>query len=405
MKKNKNKNIKLFLVMLIFGITITACQSNKQPVEQKITIIPGTEIVTYGFADTGKMKYGNDNFVLIDDKTYPDMNKKVEAFITAVSGNNFVIIDGDIDLSCGTITDTNHDYFDEFNEDNTPKHENFVVSIGSNTTLIGLETARIMYGEILLSNVENIIIQNISFYDAHGSPDKNPKTNQQAKGSCDNISVEETNNLWIDHCSFSDGNCIDVYGVYHDGAIDIKSGKNITISYCYFTNHNKAILLTPSDDFSDRTNVYLTLHHNYFNKIVQRATRTRWTNVHIYNNLYEDIGYGREWGYSLGLGIGSNFIVENNYFGFHKSGIIGWFDKSDVNDKSNSTLYYRGNFPNLEDKDSIYTKIDKLKDYKLHIKEEKMYDIFYDYKLEPVNKIKKCLKYLVGANKKIKILK
>ena len=114
MKKNRNKNIKLFLVMLIFGITITACQSNKQPVEQKITIIPGTEIVTYGFADTGKMKYGNDNFVLIDDKTYPDMNKKVEAFRTAVSGNNFVIIDGDIDLSCGIITDMNHDYFDEF---------------------------------------------------------------------------------------------------------------------------------------------------------------------------------------------------------------------------------------------------------------------------------------------------
>lgn len=404
MKKNRNKNIKLFLVMLIFGITITACQSNKQPVEHKITIIPGTEIVTYGFADTGKMKYGNDNFVLIDDKTYPDMNKKVEAFRTAVSGNNFVIIDGDIDLSCGKINDFDHSYFDQFNEDNTPKHKNFVVTIGSNTTLIGMETARIMYGSLLIHDEQNIIIQNISFYDAHGAPEQNPKINKETKCSSDNISVEKVSNLWIDHCSFTDGKCRDIYGNYHDGAIDIKSGENITISYCYFTNHDKVMLLTPNDDFSNKTNVYITLHHNYFDKVVQRMPRARWANVHIYNNLYEDIGYGRNFGYSLGIGTGSNFIAENNYFGKHKSGIISWFDKSDNNDNSFSQLFYKDNVPDLKNKNSIYSEIDNLKDYKLHIKKEKMFDIPYVYELEKVKTIKKNLKYFAGANKKIQIL-
>lgn len=404
MKNIKSNKFIISFILVLFIVVITSCLLCKQSINS-ITIIPGEQIKTYGFADVANMKYGNNNFILIDDKIYPDMNSKVEAFKTAVSGNNFVIIDGDIDLSCGKINDEDHSYFDEFDENNIPKHEKFIVSIGSNTTLIGLETARIKYGEVLLLNVENIIIQNITFYDAHGSPEQNPKINQQTKGSCDNISVEGTNNLWIDHCSFSDGNCFDVYGVYHDGAIDIKSGKNITVSYCYFTNHDKVMLLTMSDEFSDKTNVYLTLHHNYFNKIVQRAPRARWANVHVYNNLYENIGYGRDFGYSLGLGIGCDFIVENNYFGFHKSGIISWFDKSDISDKSNSILYYYGNFPNLKDKNSIYTEVDKLKDYKLHIKEEKMYDIPYSYELESVNKIKRYLKYFVGANKKIQILK
>ena len=401
MKKFRiNKSIISFILILSV-VVITSCLSDKQIINS-ITIIPGEQIKTYGFADVANMKYGNSNFVVIDDKTYPDMNNKVEAFKTAVSGNNFVIINGDIDLSCGKITDSDHSYFDELNENGLPKNENFVITIGSNTTLIGLETARIMYGEILLSNVENIIIQNISFYDAHGASEK---VDQQLKSSCDNISIKETNNLWIDHCSFTDGNCIDVYGTYHDGAIDIKSGKNITISYCYFTNHNKVMLLTPNDDFSNKKNVYLTLHHNYFNKIIQRAPRARWAKVHVYNNLYEDIGYGRDFGYSLGLGIGSDFIVENNYFGNHKSGIMCWFDKSDINDKNSSTLYYHGNFPNLRDKDSIYSEIDKLKDYKLHIKKEKMYDIPYSYEPESVKKIKKSLKYFAGANKKVQILK
>lgn len=410
MKQNiifmKNIRINKFIILhtlVIFATVITSCLSDKQSVNS-ITIVPGEQVKTYGFADTGEMKYGSNNFILIDDKTYPDMNSKVEAFRVAVSGNNFVIIDGDIDLSCGKITDEDHGYFDEFNTDNTPKHKNFVVTIGSNTTLIGMETARIMYGSLLIHDEQNIIIQNISFYDAHGAPEQNPKINKETKCSADNISAEKVKNLWIDHCSFADGKCVDVYGTYHDGAVDIKSGKNITISYCYFTNHDKVMLLTPSDDFTDKTNVYLTLHHNYFNKIVQRAPRARRATVHAYNNLYENIGYGRDFGYSLGIGIGSNFIVENNYFGKHKSGIICWFDKSDINDKNSSKLYYHGNLPNLKNKNSIYSEIDKMKDYKLHVKKEKMYDIPYTYELESVKEIKKNLKYFAGANKKVEIL-
>ena len=127
--------------------------------------------------------------------------------------------------------------------------------------------------------------------------------------------------------------------------------------------------------------------------------------AHVYNNLYEDIGFGKNFGYSLGIGIGSNFIVENNYFGYHKSGIICWFDRADIDDKNSSVLYYKGNIPNLKNKNSIYSENDKLKDYKLHVKEEKMYDIPYAYELETVEKIKKNLKYFAGAGKKIEILK
>lgn len=371
-----------------------------------ITVTPGTEIKTYGFADLAKLKYQNKNFIEINDKLYPDKNKKLEAFKTAVKGNNFVIISGDIDLSNGKINDFDHSYFDEFNEDNTPKHKDFIVNIGSDTTLIGLKNARIMYGGLLLSDVKNIIIQNISFYDAHGAPEQNPKANINAKCYIDNIRVEKATGLWIDHCSFSDGKCVDLKGNYHDGAIDIESGKNITVSYCCFTNHDKVMLLTPSDDFSNETNVYITLHHNYFNKIIQRAPRARWANIHIYNNLYENIGKdGITFSYSLGPGIGSKFIAENNFFNYNGFAVIHWFDKSNIDDKSLSILYYKGNVPDLDDKTSIYSDVDKLKNYKLHIDEEKPFKIPYSYELQNAKILKKQLTEFAGANKKLKILK
>jgi len=403
-KKILNTFILLIIIIVVmYGYLLN--DINKTGMST-ITIIPGEKIITYGFADMGNMKYGNGNFVVIDDEKYPDMKYKTEVFTNAVKGNNFVILSGDIDLSKGKINDYDHGYFDEFNDDNTPKHEKFVANIGSNTTLIGLKNARIKYGELLLSDVENIIIQNITFYDAHGSPEKNPKTNINAKCSCDNISVEKVKNLWIDHCSFTDGKCIDVHGNYHDGLIDIKSGTNITISYCYFTNHSKVMLLTPSDDFADKTNVYLTLHHNCFDKIIQRTPRARWATVHIYNNYYENIGNRKiNFGYSLGPGIGCKFIVENNYFGFHQSGIVNWYDKSNINDESCAVLYYQGNFPELKNRNSKYSEIDKLKNYKLHVKKEKIYDIPYYYQLESVRKIKKELINFAGANKKIQIYK
>ena len=407
-KTIKNNFLKVSVVFAILITVLTVCfflmnksQDDTQDITE-ITVIPGKQIVTYGFADTENMKYGNGNLVVIDDEVYPDMNDKTQAFEDAVKGNNFVIISGDIDLSRGKINDFDHGYFNEFNDDDTPKHKDFVVKVGSNTTLVGLKNARIMYGELLLCDVENVIIQNISFYDAHGAPEQNPKTNINAKCNCDNISVEKAKNLWIDHCSFTDGKCNDIYGNYHDGAIDIKSGKNITVSYCYFTNHDKVMLLTPSDDFADNTNVCLTLHHNYFHKIIQRAPRARWADVHIYNNLYENIGNKDiGFGYSLGPGIGSRFIAENNYFGFDRSAIIDWFDKSDAGDKSLAVLYYKGNIPELKSSMSVYSEIDNLKSYEPHIKKEKPFDITYFYELEGAAALKKRVAKAAGANKKI----
>ena len=398
----KQRAFLKYIILLMFIVFIYLFISKKYDIQ--ITIVPGEKITTYGFADISNMKYPNKSFIVIDDKTYPNMNQKLNAFKTAVKGNNFVIISGDIDLSNGKINDFDHSYFDEFNDDNTPQHKNFVVSIGSNTTLVGLKDARIMYGEILLSNVENIIIQNISFYDAHGAPEQNPKTNKQAKCSCDNIRVEKANNLWINHCSFSDGKCYDIYGNYHDGAIDITSGQNITISYCHFTNHNKLILLTPSDDFAKETNVYLTLHHNYFNKVIQRIPRARWANVHVYNNLYKNIGNkDRNFGYSLGIGIGCNFIVENNFFENSQYAIIDWFDKSKIKEQSLALLYYKGNIPSLKDEIITYSQTDELNNYKIHLKEEKVFIIPYYYELEDSKLIKRKVAKYAGVKDKIKI--
>ena len=122
--------------------------------------------------------------------------------------------------------------------------------------------------------------------------------------------------IWVDHCKFSDGTCNDMIRNYnHDGAFDIKHGKNITVSWIYFTNHDKVMLVGSNDtDYKTASDRQITLHHIYFYKTTQRMPRTRGTQMHIYNCYYANIGVSGNSGECMGPGVGAEFIVENNYF-------------------------------------------------------------------------------------------
>ena len=57
----------------------------------------------------------------------------------------------------------------------------------------------------------------------------------------------------------------------------------------------------------------MTLHHNLFENIGQRAPRVRFGQVHVYNNVYRsaaDTNYHSTWG----VGVESQIFAENNYF-------------------------------------------------------------------------------------------
>jgi pectate lyase len=69
---------------------------------------------------------------------------------------------------------------------------------------------------------------------------------------------------------------------------------------------------------ADRGKLRVTIHHNLFDKIGQRAPRVRFGQVHVYNNYYkiEKVPY---YVYTWGVGIESAIFAENNFFKTDKS--------------------------------------------------------------------------------------
>ncbi len=314
-----------------------------------IESLAGKKAVTYGWADMANNKAGLSyaaSVLVIDDASYPDPIEKREAFTNAANdGNKFIIVNGDVDLSDGKISDDDKSYFDRFNPDGSRTNEDITYAIGSKTVIFGINNARLMFGGMRINGKNNIIIRNVTFYDAHGSTEKNTSIDSDSKASIDALSVEgNSNGIWVDHCTFTDGTCDDMIRNYnHDGAFDIKQGKNITVSYCEFTNHDKVMLIAPNDNYTTPEDRQITLHHNYFHHTTQRMPRSRGCEMHIYNNYYNNIGVPGNSGYSLGPGIGSQFIVENNNFGSHQSSIVKYYDSSAEGASTFSKFYHSGN--------------------------------------------------------------
>jgi pectate lyase/uncharacterized protein YjdB len=314
--------------------------------------LKGQKITTNGWTDIANggagLSYANPAaLTLIDDAGYPNAVDKRTAFTTAINSDNdkFIIVSGDIDLGDGVISDADKSYFDAFDPVTHKRvHGDIRFNIRSNTTIIGINDARLMFGGLNISGRTNVIIRNITFYDAHGSTEEDTAFNVDSKASIDALTVQGTSDgVWVDHCKFTDGTCNDMIRNYnHDGAFDIPKGKNITVSWCEFTNHDKVMLVAGSDSDANAVAAdrQITLHHNYFHGTTQRMPRTRGTQMHVYNNYYNNIGTSGNTGSFMGPGWGAEFIVENNYFSSKSGKTIEWFDTSP---EYPVKFYYTGN--------------------------------------------------------------
>ncbi len=403
MKKSLIKFISLGLALSLCSATSFAQESLET---ETLTAAPGASFYTAGWADNAKIKYSKEKITVIDDKTYPDPIAKAKALVSAAGSISakFIVISGEVDLSMGKVTDSDHSYFDEFNSDGSRKHNDFAYPLTSNKTLIGVDGAKIKFGGFVIKNAKNVIIRNITFWDAHGSTEVDTKVKSESKASADALGFEKCDNVWVDHCTFTDGTCIDLKRNYnHDGQLDVKSGNNITVSYCEFTNHDKVMLIRNGDKLTNPEECSITLHHNYFHGAIQRMPRSRGVKMHIYNNYYDKIGNSENTGSSLGPGIGSLYVVENNFFGEHAGTIVKYYDKSDAKAKTFSKFFHKGNLPELTDKNCSYDKVDKLKAFKKHVVNEKPFAIPYTYALEEAATLKDTVPALVGSGKPIKI--
>lgn len=202
-----------------------------------------------------------------------------------------------------------------------------VVRLPSNTTLVGVgREATLAHGMLLLDKVDNIILRNLHFVDAFDYfPAWDPKDNANGEWNSeyDNVSLRGATHVWVDHCSFNDGDRPDHSArtalgrpmQHHDGLLDITQQSNfVTVSYNHFKQHDKTNLVGSSDSQTlDADKLKVTFHHNLWEHTKERSPRVRYGQVHVYNNLYvagRDIPYAH--GYSIGVGVRSQIFSENN---------------------------------------------------------------------------------------------
>lgn len=277
-----------------------------------------------------------------------------------------------------------------------------VIRVGSNTSIIGLGSdAKIINGNLRLGQLRadpndpskpdaannykasNVVIRNITFEDSYdmfpgwdaqdsfniagasssypfqadcqaaydAAQDKGPHKCRGGRWNSeyDTISVENAENIWVDHNTFSDGARPDkrspgvwtasityagksnqIYNEstqkvqHHDGLLDVTlGGTRVTSSYNHFKEHDKTNLLGGSD-VADPVLGYgpgkinVTFHHNYWQNTVQRMPRVRFGQVHVFNNVYTgtrasgagDYLYGEAWT----LGTAAKIYTEHNLF-------------------------------------------------------------------------------------------
>lgn len=217
-----------------------------------------------------------------------------------------------------------------------------VLNIGANTTIVGRRGAKLrnlmleagtIPGQVEGAHgVSNIIIRNVTFEDTSDCfprwrPTDGPDGNWNSE--LDMVSVRSSTNVWVDHNTFTDGDNPDsAQPVYfgrpyqvHDGALDITHTSDlVTVSCNVFTNHDKVMLIgsTNNPDRGDPGQLNVTVHHNLFAGVVQRAPRMRFGKIDVYNNYYK-IPVADPYEYSWGVGVESAGHMENNFFELGRS--------------------------------------------------------------------------------------
>ena len=199
-----------------------------------------------------------------------------------------------------------------------------IVPVGANTTIVGLGDDATLRGVNLSVRTNNVIIRNLRFedaYDCFPSWDPTDGATGNWNSEYDNLTLTGATHVWVDHCEFSDGDNTQLPTYFghrwevHDGLFDMVNGTDlVTATYNYLHDHDKSMLLGNTDKPTyDVGKLRITLHHNMFENLGQRAPRVRYGQVHVYDNLYV-IPDSAQYTYSLGVGVESRIYAENNFF-------------------------------------------------------------------------------------------
>lgn len=204
--------------------------------------------------------------------------------------------------------------------------KNIVFRVPSHTTLIGVPgtNAGIKGGSLQVQNVNNVIIRNLTFSateDCFPQWDPTDGSAGEWNSNYDSVTLRGATNVWADHNTFTDAPNFDkslktYFGrkyQIHDGALDITNGSDlVTVERNLFTCHDKTMLIGSSD--TDSTGkLRVSIHHNVWKGVVQRAPLARIGQIHLYNNLYDTTalnGYAPK--YSIDSRAKAQVVAEHN---------------------------------------------------------------------------------------------
>ena len=104
----------------------------------------------------------------------------------------------------------------------------------------------------------------------------------------DALKIDESTNVWVDHCEFHSalGNDKDQY----DGLVDSSHGSDfVTVSHTYFHDHWKTSLVGHSDSNAaqDKGKLRITYANNYWKDLGSRTPLIRFGTAHIFNSYYQ----------------------------------------------------------------------------------------------------------------------
>ncbi|GKT94654.1 pectate lyase [Colletotrichum tofieldiae] len=130
---------------------------------------------------------------------------------------------------------------------------------------------------LYVRQVKNVIIRNLKIGGVKAS-------------NGDAIGIDESTNVWVDHCDLSG----DLSGGKDDldGLLDVSHGADwITVSNVYFHDHWKGSLVGHSDSNGgeDKGKLHVTYANNHWFNINSRAPLVRFGTVHVVNSYYNKL--------------------------------------------------------------------------------------------------------------------
>lgn len=133
----------------------------------------------------------------------------------------------------------------------------------------------------------------------------------------DAIGVQESSNVWIDHCDLSSD--LTSGKDYYDGLADFSHGSDwLTVSNTLFHDHFKASLVGHSDNNGgeDGGRLHVTYANNHFRNINSRMPLLRFGTAHVFNSYFE----GGET--AVNTRMGAQALVESTVFAGVKRAVL-----------------------------------------------------------------------------------